>query len=182
MRIIRPAEYRVMPWKNGGGSTTEIYVSPNGTGPFNWRVSIATVNEDGPFSAFNGYERHIMVLSGAGMTLDVEGRGRIDLAPLNPFSFSGDLQVASSLSHGPVLDFNLMVHREFGQGSLYAMDCRAGHELGSGESHHLVYVLQGECGVGNGQLQPNDSFYLEAGERVFLSRALKLVICRITSR
>ena len=110
MHVIRPAEYRVMPWKNGGGSTTEIYVSPNGTGPFNWRVSIATVNEDGPFSVFNGYERHIMVLSGAGMALDVEGRGRIDLAPLNPFSFSGDLQVASSLSHGPVLDFNLMVH------------------------------------------------------------------------
>ncbi|TIV75088.1 MAG: HutD family protein, partial [Mesorhizobium sp.] len=24
MRILRAADYRVMPWKNGGGTTTEI--------------------------------------------------------------------------------------------------------------------------------------------------------------
>ncbi|TIV74879.1 MAG: HutD family protein, partial [Mesorhizobium sp.] len=32
MRILRAADYRVMPWKNGGGTTTEIAVSPDGAG------------------------------------------------------------------------------------------------------------------------------------------------------
>ena len=181
MRIIRPAEYRVMPWKNGGGTTTEIFVSPNGTAPFNWRVSIATVNEDGPFSTFNGYERHIMVLSGAGMTLDVEGRGKFSLGPLNPFTFSGDAEVNGSLLSGPVLDFNLMVRRDFGRGILRVMDCSAGHKIGSDHSLQFIHVLQGKFEIGNDRLQPNDSFYLEVGERGVLSTPLKLAICEITS-
>ncbi len=41
-----------MPWKNGGGVTTEICVSPP-SGAFDWRVSIATVNADGPFSTLH---------------------------------------------------------------------------------------------------------------------------------
>lgn len=182
MRIIRPSEYRVMPWKNGGGSTTEIYVSSNGADPFNWRVSIATVNADGPFSAFNGYERHIMVLSGAGMTLNVEGRGKFGLEPLKPLTFSGDAKVHGSLLKGPVLDFNLMVRRDFGHGTLYVMDGRAGDKLGSDKRLHLIHVLQGGCEISNEQLGPNDSFCLEVGEHVSLSTPLKFAICEITPR
>jgi len=31
-RVIRAAECRSMPWKNGGGATTEICVRPPGAG------------------------------------------------------------------------------------------------------------------------------------------------------
>jgi len=179
MRIIRSSEYRVMPWKNGGGETTEIFVSPP-AGNFDWRVSIATVNEDGPFSVFNGYERHIMVLSGAGMTLEVAGSGKFDLEPREPFSFSGDARVNGSLLHGPVLDFNLMVRRDFGRGVLRVVDCSAGCRLGSGESLQLIHVLQGEGEIRNDKICPNDSFRLEAGELVSLSAPLKLALCEIT--
>ena len=170
-----------MPWKNGGGETTELFANPP-TGNFDWRVSIAKVNADGPFSNFAGYERHIMTLSGEGMKLDIEGRGIIELAPLKPFSFSGDALVNGSLVYGPVLDFNLMVRRDFGQGTLSVVDCSAGHRLGSGKSHHLVHVLQGECGFGDDRVYPNDSFYFEAGDRVLLSAPLKVVICEVTPR
>ena len=58
MKILRHEDYKVMPWKNGGGITTEIWVSPEGSGlagvPFDWRVSIADVATDGPFSKFAG--------------------------------------------------------------------------------------------------------------------------------
>jgi uncharacterized protein len=168
-----------MPWKNGGGETTEIVVSPP-TGNFDWRVSIATVNEDGPFSTFIGYERHIMTLAGEGMKLDIEGRGMFSLEPLKPFSFSGDVQVSGSLPNGPVLDFNLMVRRDFGRGTLSVQDCNAGHKFGSDQSLSLIHVLEGECVIGKDQLHPNDSFYLAAGEYVFLSSALKLTACEIT--
>lgn len=179
MRVIRPSEYRIMPWKNGGGVTTEIFASPP-SGDFDWRVSIATVNGNGPFSTFIGYERHIMTLSGEGMTLDIEGRGKFALEPLKPFSFSGETRVQGSLLHGPVLDFNLMVRRDFGYGILQVMECGAGEKLKSENNFHLVYVLQGECEVGNDKLHHNDSFYLAAGEHVVLLSPLKLIVCKVT--
>jgi len=181
MRVIRPSEYRAMPWKNGGGVTTEIYASPP-SGAFDWRVSIATVNTDGPFSAFTGYERHIMPLSGEGMVLDIEGRGKFTLAPLRPFSFSGDAKVHGSLLQGAVLDFNLMVRRDFGQGTLRVVESRAGDKLGSEKSSCLAYVLQGKYKTGAYELEPNVSFCLETGEFFTLPAPLKLAVCEITPR
>ena len=181
MRVIRPAEHRAMPWKNGGGVTTEIYASPS-SGAFDWRVSIATVNVDGPFSTFTGYERHIMTLSGEGMSLDIEGHGKFNLEPLQPFSFSGDAQVQGSLLQGAVLDFNLMVRRDFGSGTLSVTECKAGDKLGSEKSLHLAYVLQGECEAEGYELAPNASFYLEMGDFFTLPAPLKLAVCAVTPR
>ena len=181
MRVIRPAEYRAMPWKNGGGVTTEILASPP-SGAFDWRVSIATVNADGPFSTFTGYERHIMTLTGEGMVLDVEGRGSFTLEPLRPFSFSGDGQVHGSLLQGAVLDFNLMVRRDFGSGILRVTDGKVGDRLGAEKSLHLAYVLEGESQADGCKLEPKVSFYLGAGELFTLSAPLKLAVCEITPR
>jgi hypothetical protein len=111
MRRIVPAEYRQMPWRNGGGTTTEILVAP-AEGRFIQRVSIADVASDGPFSRFDGYERHIMLLGGEGMTLDCGVHGTIDLrTPLEPRTFSGDWDVVGTLVSGPVRDFNVIVDR-----------------------------------------------------------------------
>ncbi|MDP1700966.1 MAG: HutD family protein [Aestuariivirga sp.] len=181
MRVIGPSEYRAMPWKNEGGVTTEIWASPP-SGTFEWRVSIATVNSDGAFSTFNGYERHIMTLSGEGMVLDIEGRGKFTLEPLQPFSFSGDARVHGSLLQGAVLDFNLMVRREFGFGTLRVAECKAGDRLGSGLSLHLAYVLQGECEAEGHQLKPTSSFCLGTGDFFTLPGPLKLAVCEITPR
>ena len=59
------------PWKNGGGVTREIVCSPPGAGMegFDWRVSIATIDKPGPFSAFAGVDRVIMLLDGTGVRL-----------------------------------------------------------------------------------------------------------------
>lgn len=168
-----------MPWKNGGGVTTEIFASPP-SGKFDWRVSIATVNADGPFSIFNGYERHIMTLSGEGMALDIEGRGKFTLEPFRPFSFSGDSQVYGSLLQGAVLDFNLMVRRDFGIGTLRVTECDADDMVGSEKSYCLAYVLQGACKAGGYVLEPNASFYLGMGNFFTLPAPLKLAVCEVT--
>jgi uncharacterized protein len=181
MRVIRASEYRVMPWKNGGGITTEICASPP-SGAFDWRVSIATVNSDGPFSTFAGYERHIMTLSGEGMVLDIEDLGKLALEPLQPVSFSGDAQVQGSLLQGAVLDFNLMVRRDFGHGTLRVVESSAGDKLGSEKSLCLAYVLQGKCKAGAYELEPNASFCLGTGEFFTLPAPLKLAVCEITPR
>jgi environmental stress-induced protein Ves len=123
MRHLTRADYHRMPWRNGGGTTTEILVAPRGTDVsrerFHYRLSIADIATDGPFSRFDGYDRHIMLLSGAGMTLDCGVHGRIELlTPFEPRSFSGDWDVRASLVAGPVCDFNLIVDRARASSSL----------------------------------------------------------------
>ena len=73
MRIIRAADCRRMPWKNGRGETVEIAISPDGAGidDFDWRLSMARVETDGPFSLFAGIDRTLAVLEGEGIFLNV---------------------------------------------------------------------------------------------------------------
>src|SRR5687768_11288563 len=71
MRHLKADNYRRQPWKNGGGFTTELMVEPDGD-RWLWRLSIANVEQSGPFSDFAGYERTLMLLSGEGMELHFE--------------------------------------------------------------------------------------------------------------
>src|SRR4051794_3397588 len=108
LRRLTSSDYRRMPWRNGGGTTTELAIGllPDHLGDperFLYRVSIADVAADGPFSRFEGYDRHIMLVSGAGMTIDCGAHGRLDLtAPFEPRAFSGDWDVTGTLVGGPV--------------------------------------------------------------------------------
>ena len=113
-RILRAADHKVMPWKNGAGSTTEVAIFPPGAGmdAFEWRVSMAGVVEDGPFSAFPGIDRTLAVLEGEGLRLEIEGRApqavTVDGAPV---SFPGDVPTHATLLGGPVVDLNVMTRR-----------------------------------------------------------------------
>jgi environmental stress-induced protein Ves len=103
------------PWKNGGGLTREIAVMPPGAGVegFTWRVSIAEIAEDGPFSAFPGIDRQILLLAGAGARLrsEAEGMDHLLQEPLVPFAFAGEAAVTASLLDGPSQDLNVMTRR-----------------------------------------------------------------------
>jgi environmental stress-induced protein Ves len=106
---------RVAPraWKNGAGLTRELAVSPDAAGfdDFDWRISIAEIARDAPFSAFPGIDRCIVLLHGGGVWLrSPSGRigHRLD-RPCEPFRFAGDEVVEASLIDGPSTDFNVMV-------------------------------------------------------------------------
>jgi environmental stress-induced protein Ves len=114
VRRIAASEQRVMPWKNGGGTTTEVARWPEGASmdDFGWRVSLATVAVDGPFSRFAGVDRTLAVARGQGMVLAVEGRGEIALGVASlPLAFPGDVAVDARLIGGPTVDFNAMTRR-----------------------------------------------------------------------
>jgi environmental stress-induced protein Ves len=151
MKILRREDYNVMPWKNGGGITTEIWVSPEGSGlagaPFDWRVSIADVAADGPFSRFAGYDRHIMLLDGRGMRLETGESGSIDLSPYRPAVFSGDWTVTGKLVAGPVRDFNLIVARRFGRGALTRQRLTAPLSLIADGAMRVVHAIDGELSI-----------------------------------
>lgn len=114
MRIIRAAEYRIVPWKNGGGLTREVLVEPDPADPaqFLWRISIATVATPGPFSRFPGIDRSIAVLDGAGLRLDVDGEAVRLTRDDPPFRFSGDADVRAELVGGETTDLNVMTRRD----------------------------------------------------------------------
>ncbi|AOI70919.1 HutD family protein [Burkholderia ubonensis] len=128
--MIRAADLVASPWKNGGGVTREIAAySPKGTSfgappgaaldAFAWRVSVADVAAAGPFSRFEGVDRTLVLLSGAGMTLAGEGGERHVLdAPLARADFAGETAIDATLHDGPTRDFNLMTRRATTRGAV----------------------------------------------------------------
>lgn len=115
MRVIRSAEYRRMPWRNGLGETAEIAISPAGAAldQFEWRISMATIAAPGPFSAFAGVDRTLTVLSGAGFRLVLDAQPAVELTPRSaPVSFRGESEASAQLIGGPVTDLNVMTRRD----------------------------------------------------------------------
>ena len=99
-----------MPWKNGQGKTIEL-LKKNiaNSDKFLWRLSMADVTTDGPFSNFSGYNRTLVLLSGHGMTLEHEHSARNELRqPLQCATFAGDENTVAMLHNGPIVDFNIM--------------------------------------------------------------------------
>jgi uncharacterized protein len=124
LTLIRGADLVAQPWKNGGGVTREIAAYPEGASidAFAWRVSVADVAQAGPFSRFDGIDRTLVLLDGAGMILDEAASGgarehRLTRA-LDIARFAGEARIDAHLVDGPTRDFNLMVRRDAARGTL----------------------------------------------------------------
>lgn len=114
LTLLPQSGFSVMPWKNGGGTTIEIAVSPHGAGldDFDWRVSMARVEGSGPFSRFADIDRCLCVLGGAGIVLKPLERGSVTLTQDSPpYVFPADLALDADVPDGPITDLNVMVRR-----------------------------------------------------------------------
>lgn len=112
MQISRESEYVTVPWKNGGGLTREILKVPRDAAAFDWRLSLASVATPGPFSAFDGCDRTLVLVRGAGIELDFGPHGQATLrAPGELAAFDGAWPTRCTLIEGPSTDLNLIVTR-----------------------------------------------------------------------
>jgi environmental stress-induced protein Ves len=112
--LIQYASLHATPWKNGGGSTTEITVFPPGAtfDDFDWRISLATITQSGPFSVFPGIDRTLTLVDGAGVVLDVGNERRVALSEREPVvAFPGETQITATVDDGMTTDFNVMTRR-----------------------------------------------------------------------
>lgn len=93
-------------WKNGGGLTRVLAAHPCALKQ-HWRISLATITRDGPYSSFVGLMRHQTIVSGAGLALCGDA-DQIDLSKRQGRAFSGDLALMARLKAGPVTALNVI--------------------------------------------------------------------------
>jgi uncharacterized protein len=151
MFILRESSYVTVPWKNGGGVTREILRSPPESTAFDWRLSLATIDSPGPFSAFEGYHRILVLVRGAGVELNFaqHGTSRLNL-PGQTVSFDGGWQTRCTLRDGPSTDLNLMVSKERAQSASRAFQLTATETIQTADwSQLLVCCISGAIRLTN---------------------------------
>ncbi|CAD5376226.1 HutD family protein [Pseudomonas sp. OF001] len=164
MRKISLAAAPRRPWKNGGGETRELVVAPPGAGldDFDWRISCAQVASGGPFSAFPGVDRSLLVLEGAGLRLDFGAGEALELdAAAVPLQFAGEQPVTAELLAGPVGDFNVMTRRARWCHRLQVLVLHGRQFLRREAELELLYCAAGRI---DGWLADARPFVLAAGE------------------
>lgn len=145
-QLIQYASLRPAPWKNGGGSTTEIAVSPSGAGfdEFDWRVSLATIAQSGPFSSFPGIDRSLALVAGDGVLLDF-GDERFVLSPSEPLiEFDGEAAVHATVTGSLTTDFNVMTRRGRCRHRLEPLVVRGTEQLKRRSATTLLFLADGE--------------------------------------
>lgn len=163
LTIHRWSATRAVPWKNGGGITRELARHPEND-PFHWRLSVAEVASDGPFSEFPGVDRLIALIDGAGMDLKfVDEAVSVPLRPpLGWHRFAGESTVYATLPAGPTTDLNLMWRRDLYDASLRVLEAPVGYDpVGR---RMLVFVAAGNPTLGDGtSLMVGDAVETDGG-------------------
>jgi uncharacterized protein len=185
-QVIRFAECRTMPWKNGGGSTTELAVFPEGAGldAFDWRISMARVETDGPFSAFPGIDRTLAIMEGDGLSLALGDHGprRVTLDDC-PLSFPADQPASARLLGGPVVDLNVMTRRSAWRHRLAALDLGAGDLVRAQAAVSFIVARDGPVELltpdGPLALGPRDALRIDGAASWEASATRPAVVLRI---
>lgn len=116
IQIIPATSFKSMPWKNGLGTTLEI-TRLDDEHEQRFRISKASVVEDGLFSDFTGQHRTLVLLSGGGLTLTHKSqyeefsqklKNILDIA-----RFSGGDETYATLNKcASIKDLNIMVREK----------------------------------------------------------------------
>jgi environmental stress-induced protein Ves len=187
MQVLRAADRQAAPWKNGGGVTREVAAWPPGAGfdDFTWRVSMAEVTADGPFSSFPGVDRILAVLEGR-LQLDVQGEARITLSPETaPAAFPGDAAAHAVVEAGRVLDLNLMSRRGTVRAGLIRLDVLLPQVVGPFNGAGLVIAARSPLRVvspaGACELEPYDALLVTGTGESLLVEATTPAIAYVAS-
>ena len=183
--LLPASEYRRVPWKNGGGYTTELIVRPagdaptSGNCPFDWRLSIATVDSEGGFSAFPGVDRSLMALSPEGLGL-VDSGYPVNLRQHEVHRFAGENEVAAVGVTAPTLDLNLMTRRAACSGELQYRELGSGQVIEAESGVVVVVLLSGELSFCGTRLAPQDAVLIDNGSAEFSGHAAVAIASIVT--
>lgn len=111
-QVLPANEHRRERWHNGLGWTRAIMAWPSGN-DWEWRLSVAEVEQAAPYSLFPGIDREHVLLEGNGLQLRFADRRTIELHPPGGRArFAGDQAVTGEPLDGRVVMLNLMWRRD----------------------------------------------------------------------
>lgn len=162
MKIFNSSSFKEMPWKNGGGSTKELFKIPSRENPdqFYFRISIATIHQDGPFSKFPGIDRFLMLLEGKGFVLNKSIRFE---KTLDQFNFRGEEEIQCDLIDGSSVDFNVMTERDWGKSEVIVSTMMPGEKLTFKCSYLYLHSEEPQLIV----MEKGESYTYEAQSKTF---------------
>lgn len=114
------------PWRNGGGRTRTIAAQQRAGGepPWDWRISVATIERSAAFSAFPGVDRASVLLGAGHIKLSADGEETVEMhQPGEVAVYRGEAPwQAQILRRGPPLSLlNLMTRRGAARGRMQAL-------------------------------------------------------------
>lgn len=172
VEVLEKHHFKEMPWKNGGGTTTELFRigTPD---EFSFRLSVAEIKQDGPFSLFPELKRVLYLLSGQNMCLSFPDNLFVLNKPFDYSEFNGNTPVSCSLKSGPCRDFNLMFNP--GQWSLIfhrslEVNAETSTPIQSHSHHHFVFLAREFKLI---HLEPGQTFVLTpVSDEIIIEMAL----------
>lgn len=139
--VIRIADCPPVPWKNGAGTTRELWARRDAAGDVLIRISIAEIRGRQGFSAFPGIDRVILQLDGPAMVLTIDGKPN-RLSPLSPLAFAGETDVICDADDVvPAHDINLMCRRGHYVPAMERIATLPGQTQGFGGNNALTTFL-----------------------------------------
>ncbi|MEZ0113878.1 environmental stress-induced protein Ves [Catenulispora sp. EB89] len=192
LTLLPAADRSATPWKNGGGVTREVAVAgqpgEGGTlSDFLWRISLADIAANGPFSPFDGYDRLITLVRGAGMLLTIDGVEHRVADRFEPLAFSGGSQTDCALIDGPVVDFNVMTRAGAAKADVTFANLPDPHAeirvaLHDARSVAIAVLVEGHadvrCGTTTTRLGELDAV-MARGERFEITTATRAVVALV---
>ena len=135
--------------------TLEIARDPLAGESFTWRLSLADIAQDGPFSAYPGYRRALVLVRGDDLRLKFHRHGTQRLCPTRRGTrFEGDWNTECTIPQGPCTDLSLIVHKGSADSpacivrapSVLALTSRRTFVL-SADLHSVLFILAGTAGI-----------------------------------
>lgn len=162
LQAVCPSQFHEQPWANGGGQTMELAAGPE-RDHWQWRISVARIDIDGPFSVLPGVRRQLAPLDGR-LELHFDDDERLHAKRLQVMHFDGGRALACHSPDGPGRDFNLML-RDDVDGDLVvrpllgSMVC-----LPRVDTRWFAYMLSGQAEVSAG----SEQLLLETGHAAWI--------------
>lgn len=172
MQRVLLADVASTPWKNQRGMTQELLAWPESQ---NWllRLSVATIDQSGEFSKFDGITRWFTVIDGDGVDLSI-GQSQVSLdTGADPVCFSGGLPCTAAIKGGTVHAFNVMFASGF-DGRVVRVRSGESVELGVARFVAIYGVESSDCEIAQDENASVSKVALKAGDLHWSADSAKL--------
>ena len=171
MKIIRKAELREGRWRNGMGVSWDIATDGGaGRDDFGWRLAIARIDSDVPFSHYPQVDRIFTLIEGQGLNLDfADGRALAVDQPFVPHPYPCDVPTFCRLRDGPCRALNLFLKRGRWEAAVDIVSSNAGI---THPGPILAFVLKGTAAMNGVNLETGDTAVTDERISIVASEAL----------